>query len=108
MEYAHSKLPERRFLLNGQPLKAEEVVRVVMLTPPVYERTGPESWAWTEEGEFEWRHMGECYTVDMITLKRDVETLPNFKGKSDEVLDRLLNFHKVFLVLPLGRTVVTG
>lgn len=53
-----------------------------------------------DSGVFEWRYMKERYTLNAPLLIKEVETvLPN---RGEVVLDRLLNFPRVFIVKSTG------
>lgn len=105
--FNESYVRSKPHLIYGRPAKPEEVIRIKMLEEPVYEQTEFDRWEWTDNGEFEWsRYLDgslQKYCVDQNDLKNEVATT-NFDY--DAVLTKLLNFHKVFLIIPTGEIVV--
>ena len=70
---------------------------------PVYERVEFNRWDWTNPGEFEWAvGGGEKFLVDQDGLRKEVAALEKFNHRVDTIVMLLLNFGKVFLILPTG------
>ena len=75
-----------------------------MIEEPSYERVAFDKWEWEDLGEFEWAYDGDKFSVDMRDLKKEIDET-EFIGRSDEILTRLINFRKVFLIIPTGEIV---
>jgi len=99
-------------LVRGRPVTKEEVIRVVMNEVPEYRKTTPTTWEWTEPGEFEWKFFDSekqkmvKFLVDQKGLQREVEATV-FKDRWEQILSTLLNFRKVFLIIPTREIIVT-
>ena len=50
-----------------------------------------------DEGLYEWRHMSDNVSMDILTLEKELERV--LPGHSEYILDRLQNFRKVFINL---------
>lgn len=64
------------------------------------------------DGLYEWRYLKQKYTLDFPDLIKDVEKLPGWETRGEEVATRLMNFPRVFIVIPTGElisdTIPTG
>lgn len=84
--------------VQGRPVDKSEIVRVIMLEKPEYYKVDEFSWEW-DEGSFEWMANGESFNVNLTDLKRELVAV-GFEEKLDDVISRVFNFNKIYLVLP--------
>ena len=103
-----SYIRNRPHLVNGKPVKPDDVIRVRMIDEPTYEQTDFDRWEW-ETGEFEWAYYQDGklikFNVDMHGLKNEVDTSP-FAGRYKDVFTKVTNFWKVFLIIPTGEIII--
>lgn len=50
-------------------------------------------------GEFEWQYDGAKFKVDLNGLKKELAATV-FKSITDDVISRVVNFNKVYLLIP--------
>ena len=70
----------------------EDVIRIEMLTKPEADSK--------DEGSFEWRHLKSTVMMDILQLKNEVELVA--PGRSEDITDRIYNFHKVYINTKTG------
>lgn len=80
----------------------EYVVRIDRILNPEHRERG--------EGLYEWRYLKRKYQLDFLDLLKEIEGV--MPGRSEDVVERLMNFPRVFLVLNTGEifsdTIPTG
>jgi len=70
----------------------EDIIRVEAIELPTKREPG--------EGLYEWRHLDTLFLVDMLDLKKEFENV--MPGKSEDLLDRIQNFRKLYINLVTG------
>lgn len=90
-------------LFEGRPVCKEEVIRIVQNEAPECIRESADNYEW-DYGEFHWRYLSEDYLVDMLDLQKELSRFEKFNSEyaQDQVISRLRNFNKVFLIIPTG------
>ena len=72
--------------------KPEDVIRIVAEELPTTPDKG--------DGLYEWRWCTDKYYLDFVDLGKEIDKV--MPGRSEEILERLQNFRKVFLILNTG------
>ena len=72
--------------------RKEDVVRVDRIQNPEHRLKG--------EGLYEWTHCKQKYYVDFLDLLKEIERVQ--PGRGEEIAERLMNFPRVFIVIPTG------
>lgn len=73
----------------GKPIK-EDIIRIEMIDRPLKHEKG--------EGLYEWRYMEDKFYIDLLDLEKELKALGGiFEKRYERILDRIQNFHKVYL-----------
>ena len=72
---------------------------------PQYQCSGIDHGEWVSKGEFEWSYMGETFLVNQTDLVKEIDNTV-FVGKGQTIINRLVNFHKLFLIIPTFEIIV--
>lgn len=72
-----------------------DVVRIDRIEAPTSRDKG--------EGLYEWRHLKKKYSLDFLDLLKEIEEF--LPGRGEEVVERLMNFPRVFLVRSTGEVI---
>lgn len=89
---------ERSIVLGNRKLTPTDVIRVRMFEMPEDIVNGLDDIE-HDYGEFEWSFGGVKFKIDLLGLRTELKNSP-FKFVAEDVISRVLNFRKVYLVIP--------
>ena len=84
--------------IGNRYVTRKDVIRVKMIDMPEMEITSIDH-VEMDLGVFEWQYDGAKFKVVLYGLKKDLAATV-FKSITDDVISRVVNFNKVYLLIP--------